>query len=425
MIAVGSCIGSGIFVTPSDIAAQLQDPGKILLVWGIGGIVALTGALTFAELGGLFPKAGGVYVYIKEGFGQIWGFLYGWCVLTVITSGAIAALSLAFARYVGVFVTLDQTGLQIVGASAIVFATVINVLGVKFGEAFASIFTTLKLLGIGAIVLAGIVLGSHFSISPTLADPSGPVAQGGITAFALALIGVLWSFGGWHHASYVSAEAKDAKRNVPRAMMLGALIVTVTYLSVNMGYLSLMPVDEMAASKAVAADALQGKVPAAAMLVALLIAISTFGSTGIFTLSAPRIYYAMAADGTFFSAMARIHPKFQTPANAILLQSGWSLVLLFLWGTFEQLITYVVFMDWVFMTLAAITVFRFRKTFKEREPGLYRTWGYPIVPIIFIAISGWFIIYTVIGRPEQALAGLALLVIGVPVYLWYTRRKAG
>jgi APA family basic amino acid/polyamine antiporter len=419
MIAVGACIGSGVFLTPSDIALQLGNGKWVIVAWLIGGVVALTGALTFAELGALFPEAGGVYAYLQKGYGKMIAFLYGWSILTVITSGAIAALSLAFARYVAAVVPLSEAGVLVTAASALIAVTLINVFGVKLGELFSSVFTSFKLIGIAAVVLCGIFLGSQIqgNLSNTENSMSVPAS-----AMALALIGVLWSYGGWHHASYLSAETKNAQKVVPRAMILGAFIVTLTYVLVNLAYMSLLTIPEMSASQAVAADAIEKLVPAGAVLIAVLIAISTFGTAGIYTLSAPRIYFAMGRDGTFFSWLAKIHPKYGTPFNAILLQSGWALVLLFFWGTFEKLITYVVFMDWIFMILAALSLFIFRRQ-NIRKEGTYRTLGYPITPIIFIGISTWFIIYTIIGRPEQAIAGLILLLIGVPVFLFFKAKN--
>lgn len=418
MVAVGSCIGSGIFITPSDIAAQLGNGSAIILVWLIGGVVALTGSLTFAELGNRFPQAGGVYVYIREAFGSLWAFLYGWCILTVITSGAIAALSLTFARYLNTFIPLDKTGMIIVGATSIIAVTLINVMGVKLGEIFSSVFTTLKLLGIGMIVVIGVALGSAVSSPGVAAESAGN--ELGMGVFALAMIGVLWSYGGWHHASYLSAETRNATRIVPRAMILGALIVTITYVLANVAYLRLLPVEAIAGSQAVASDALASVLPAGAVIVTILIAVSTFGSIGIFTMSAPRIYYAMARDGKFFKIISRLHSRHRTPVFAILLQSGWAIVLLVLWGTFESLITYVVFMDWVFMILAAASLFVFRRRLGKAAG--FRTPGYPVIPLIFIAISVWFVIYTLIGRPEQAIAAIGLLVIGLPVY-FYSRGR--
>jgi APA family basic amino acid/polyamine antiporter len=415
MIAVGACIGSGVFLTPSDIAFQLGDGKWVITAWLIGGIVALTGALTFAELGALFPEAGGVYAYLQKGFGKMTAFLYGWSILTVITSGAIAALSLAFARYVSAVIPLSNTAVLVTAASALIAVTLINVFGVKMGELFSSIFTSFKLIGIAAVVVIGIFLGSQ--LEGNVSSMQGAFDVPG-SAMAIALIGVLWSYGGWHHASYLSAEVKNAQKVVPKAMILGAVIVTLTYVLVNLAYMSLLTISEMRVSQAVAADALDKVIPIGAILIAILIAVSTFGTAGIYTLSAPRIYFAMGRDGTFFPWLAKIHPKFGTPMNAILLQSGWALILLFFWGTFEKLITYVVFMDWIFMTFGAISLFVFRRR-GIRKANTYRTIGYPLTPIIFIGISSWFIIYTIIGRPVQAIAGLILLAIGIPVYLFF------
>ena len=418
MIAAGSCIGSGIFIVPSDIATQLADPTKIMLVWVLGGVVAITGSLTFAELASRFPGAGGVYVYIKESFGHLSAFLYGWSILTVITSGALAALSLTFARYLSVFVPMDQTGLVITGITAITVTTLINLMGVRFGDLFSSVTTVIKLSGIAMILVIGVALGSSISSQSGVAEAAGSF---GMEPYALAMIGVLWSFGGWHHASYLSAETRNPKKIVPRAMIAGAVIVTITYLAANWAYMRLLPIAEIADSSAVASDALQSVIPSGAIIVTVLIALSTLGSIGIFTMSAPRIYYAMAVDGKFFKFLSRLHPTRGTPQAAILLQSGWAIVILLFWGTFERIISSVVFMDWVFMIMATLSVFVFRRRL-GLDNSVFKTPGYPIVPLIFIAISTWFVIYTLIGRPYQAIAGLVLLVIGIPVY-YLSRNK--
>ena len=407
MVAVGSCIGSGIFITPRDIAAQLGDPLLIIGVWLLGGVVAITGSLTFAELGARLPKAGGVYVYIREAFGKLWAFLYGWTILTVITSGAIAALSLTFAEYLGEFVSLDSKGSLVVAVAAIVAVTTVNVFGIKYGEIFTNFFTSLKLLGILLIVGVGLFYGHAISGPEVAVDTATAVGGGSI---GLAMIGVLWSFGGWHHASYLSAEVKNAPRVVPRAMILGAVIVTITYIASNLGYMRLLNVGEIATSSAVAADALETVTPIGGKIIAAMIALSVFGSIVIFTMSAPRIYFRMGEDGTVFKALSKIHPRYGTPHIAIIVQSVWAIMLLFLWGTFEKVITSVVFMDWVFMILAALAIFVFRGD-KASVPG-YRTPGYPLIPIIFIAVSGWFVFDTLLGRPVQAIWGLGLLLVG-------------
>ena len=311
---------------------------------------------------------------------------------------------------------MNQTGVLIVAIFALLSVTLINIAGVKMGELFSSIFTSFKLVGIASLIICGIFLGQYFGQNfSSTALPRQPSNLSLWGAMAIAMIGVLWSYGGWHHASYLSAETKNPNRTVPIAMILGAIIVTLTYVLTNVAYLYLMPIQEMASSKAIAADALQKVVPIGAILIAILIAISTIGTVGIYTLSAPRIYFSMGKDGTFFPWLAKVSTKTGVSVNAILLQSGWALILLLFWGTFENLITYVVFMDWIFMIFAAITVFKFRRR-KIQKEGEYKTFLYPFTPLIFIGISVWFVIQTSIGRPSQALAGLILLGLGVPVY---------
>ncbi len=419
MVAIGSCIGSGIFLTPSQIAGQLPSPLLILTIWGIGGVITLTGALTFAELGAMFPQAGGVYVYLKEAYGDLAGFLYGWSYLMVISTGAIAALSIAFARYMAFIIPLSANGIKIVASAAIVAVTIVNILRVKAGEVFSNLFTGLKIIGISAIILIGLIWGNAAFIANTSTSQTLPGNL--ISALGLGLIGVLWSYGGWQHASYVAGEAKDAQRTVPRAMIIGALIVAAIYLLTNLAYLFLLPVDEIIQSKSLAADAVKTIIPFGGVAVALIIALSTFGTAGIYTLSSPRIYYAMAADKLFFRQLAAIHPKFRTPMNAILAQSSWAIVLLLFWGTFEDVITYVVFSDWIFFNLTAVSIFIFRRKRKDvHRP--YKTWGYPVTPIIFIVITFLFVVNTLIEKPLHAWAGLIFMGIGTVVYLFFKKR---
>ena len=420
MIAVGSCIGSGIFLTPSTVAEHLTSPFLILSVWSLGGLIALTGALTFAELGGMFPHAGGVYVYLREAFGELAGFWYGWAYFSVINSGSLAALSLAFAYYVSFLVPLSAGGQTAVAVGALVSVTLINIFRVKLVELFADLFTVLKLLGIALIVGIGLLLGKGGDATPATALVDGSVNT--LTAFGLALVGVFFSYGGWHHASYLSGEAKDPDRTVPRAMILGAIIVTITYVMINVAFLRLISPVAMAASQSVAADAVSTVLPFGAKLIAVIIAISTYGTTLIYTLSAPRIYFAMAEDGLFFERFARVHPKFHTPVWSVVFQSIWAIVLLVLWKTFSNVITYVTFTDWIFFTLAACIVIIFR--YKRKEAARpYRTLGYPITPLIFITISGLFVINTLIERPSQALGSLVLLGIGYPVFLYFRKTR--
>lgn len=420
MVAVGSCIGSGIFLTPSQVASHVMDPTLVLMAWALGGVIALTGALSFAELGAMFPDAGGVYVYLREAYGSFAGFLYGWAYFTVINGGSIAALTIAFAYYASFLVPLSASGQIILAICAVVTITLVNVFRVQVAEYFTNALTGLKLAGIGVVVLIGLFLGTS-GMDLNLRVTGSLLTNDGLGAFGLAMVGVLFSYGGWQHASYLSGEAVDPQRTVPRAMIIGALIVTAAYLLINVAYMLLLPVSEMAASTRVAADAVNTVFPWGGKLVAVLIAISTFGTALIYTLSAPRIYFAMAADRVFFAKLAEVHPKFRTPVYAVVAQSVWAIALILFWGTFEKVITYVTFTDWIFFTATAciVILFRSRRPSVERP---YRTFGYPVTPLIFIIISAWFVINTLIRQPVQAGAGLAFLALGYPIF-WVFRRR--
>ena len=350
MIAVGSSIGSGIFVTPYEVVQAVPHHGFVLLVWTLGGLIALTGALTFAELGGLFPRSGGVYVFLKESFGELTGFLYGWIILLVINTGALAALSMALAEYLTYFIPMQQTGKLTVAIGAIAGLTLINIRGVSVSQWLATVFTGLKLAAMAAIILAGIFYFFKHP-QPLQFNLTNQVPDAWPTAMLTALIGVLWSFGGWHHASYVAGETIDPQRTVPRAMMLGALIVTIVYVLINLSYMMLLPLDAIAGTTRVAGEAVAVLIPSGGQLVAVAIAISIFGTIAIYTMSAPRIYFAMAEDGLFFKSLSKVHSRFHTPANAMIIQAVWAILLLLFWGTFSNLITYVTFMDIAFMEI--------------------------------------------------------------------------
>ncbi len=421
MIAVGSCIGAGIFITPYKIVQAVPHQGYVLLVWALGGLIALTGALTFAELGGMFTKAGGVYVFLKEAYGQLTGFLYGWVILLVVNTGSLAALAITFSEYMTFFVPLGQAGKILLSVATVAILTLINAVGVNVSQGVANLFTTLKLLAIAAIILVSWFFydPERVRLSLDLANNVPPDLSKGLL---LALIGVLWSFGGWHHATYVAGETIKPQRTVPRAMLLGALIVTITYVLVNLAYMILLPLAEIQGSTRVAGDAIGAVVNGGGKIVAVAIAISVFGTISIYTMSAPRIYYAMAQDGVFFKELAKVHPRFRTPTIAMYIQALWAILLLLFWGTFENLITYVTFMDVAFMALAGASVMLFRKRMPDVERP-YRTWGYPVVPLIFVLVSSAFVINTLIEQPKQAIAGLVVLGLGVMVYAFVQFRK--
>ncbi len=417
MIAVGSTIGSGIFLTPSLIAHELQAPVWILLAWICGGLMALSGALTLSELGAMMPEAGGIYVYLSRAYGSLAGFLFGWAYFLVVNTGGIAALGIAFATYLSYIVPLGSSGITVAAIAGIVLLTTINVLGVKAGGVFSDIFTVLKLAGIAGLIVVGFGWGSPSTTDFTATTGTFP---GGFThAFSLAMVGVLWSIGGWQHATFTSAEAKNPQRNLPRAMILAAAIITLTYVLTVVALLFLLSPKQMGGSAHPAADAVESVLGnAGGIAIAIAVFISTFGTTGIYTLTAPRIYYAMATDGLFFRRVAQLHPRYQTPAFAIVLQSAWAILLILFWGTFENLISYVVFTDWIFFAMAGAAVFVLRR----KEPDAdrpYRTAGYPLTPLFFVVVSLWFVFNTFVSRPDQAWAGIGFLALGVPVYfIW-------
>ncbi|MBM4161896.1 MAG: amino acid permease [Ignavibacteria bacterium] len=422
MIAVGSTIGSGIFLTPALIASALPSPMWILGVWVVGGMMAMSGALTYAELGGMMPKAGGVYVFLSEAYGGLIGFLYGWAYFLVANTGAIAALAVAFSTYFGYLVPAAAEHTSIVAIGGILFVTMINVLGVKAAGVFSDLFTILKLAGIVVLIVVGLGWGS--SSTTDFGAPLGFLPNGLSSALTLAFVSVLWSYGGWQHSTFTAAEAKDPRRSVPLSLIFGALVVTLVYIATNLAYLFLLSPHQMALSPRIASDAMSVVLGTfGGSLIALTIFISTFGTTGIYTLTAPRIYYAMAKDGVFFKKVSEVHPKFRTPMFSILMQSAWAIVLILFWGTFESLISYVVFTDWIFFALAAASVFIFRKRWPHAERP-YKTLGYPFTPLFFITISVLFVTYTFFEKPAEAVAGLVFLAVGVPVFYFWRKRAS-
>jgi APA family basic amino acid/polyamine antiporter len=423
MISIGSTIGSGIFLTPSLITRTLEAPGWIVAVWLLGGAMAVSGALSFSELGAMMPRAGGIYAFLTETYGGLVGFLFGWSIMLVSNTGSLAALALAFATYFGYFVNLGPTGVIAVAVTGVVLLTVINVLGVKAGGIFSDIFTMLKLLGIFALIMTGFSYGSssHISMNAPFAIPPGGLSGG----LAIALVGVFWSIGGWQHATFTGAEVKNPQKNLPRAMILASFIITAVYLLTVLSYMLLLTGPEISASKRLAADAMASALgPIGASIIALTVFVSTFGTAGIYTMTAPRIYYAMAVDGVFFKSFARIHPRFGTPAVAIIWQSAWAILLIFFWGTFENLISYVVSVDWIFFFLTGLAVFILRRK-RPAADRPYRTLFYPVTPFLFVACSGWFLINTYISKPVEAGAGVLFLLLGVPVYVFWKKRLPG
>jgi APA family basic amino acid/polyamine antiporter len=418
LIGVGGAIGSGIFRSPSQVAAALPSTGWDLAAWGLGGLLTLAGALTFAELGAAMPRAGGQYVWLSEAYGSLVGFLHGWAYFLVVATGAIAALAIVFAEYVGFFVPMGAVATRAVAIGALAVLAVVNIVGVRAAANVGGALTVLKLAALAGIVVLGVVAGA--SGIGSSAGAGARTSTGAEAGMGAAMIGVLWSYGGWQHASFAAGEARRPERDVPLAMILGTAIITTAYVLANVAYVRLLPPSVLTTSPHVASDAVQaavGRVGGAA--VAAAVAASAIGTAGIFTLTTPRVYWAMAERGLFFRGVADLHPVWRTPVRAIVLQTAWAMVLVVAWGTFERIIGYVLFVDWIFFGLTGAAVFVMRR--RTGVPTGYRVPGYPLVPLAFVATSAWFIASTLRTQPVQAVAGAALLGVGVLVHRAWRR----
>ena len=442
MIVIGIVIGSGIFITTGIMAKSIPSPMLILLAWVVGGILSLAGALTYAELGAAMPDAGGQYVYIREAYGPMSGFLFGWTLFLVYQTGVIAALAHAFAVYLGYFfpslstaneffstsVTLFKhtfhyhlsTG-QIMGIGLILLLSILNYLGLALGSLIQNIATSIKILTLLAIVVLGIIIGKGGRIELT-AVFSGMSFSSLLMGFGVAMIAVIWAYGGWNNLNFVAGEIKNPKRNITLALFFGVSIITLLYVAVNYVYLYALPMSEMVGVVRIAekaGTALFGG--AAASLISAAVVISTFGALNGVILAGPRVYYAMAKDKLFFKRVAGVHPRFRTPGFSILIQAAWA-ILLTVSGSFEQLFTYVTFVMIIFYIAAVASVFTLRKKYPDL-PRPYKTWGYPVMPFLFIIALIGLLINTLINKPVESLAGLGIVAIGIPVY-YYWRRKA-
>jgi APA family basic amino acid/polyamine antiporter len=435
MIMSGIVIGSGIFLTTGIMAQYLPSPGLILLAWAVGGLITLAGALTYAELGACLPEAGGQYVYLREAYGPLPGFLFGWQLFLVYMTGGIAGLAVAFAEYCGYFwaalspenVLASGWGMslsagQLVAVGVIVLLSALNYLGLGLGKAIQNVFTVVKIGGLALFIVWGwAVLGggqpAEVAVAP-LEMSSGRLIMG----FSMALVSVFWAFDGWNNVTFVAGEIKNPGRTLPLALIVGTLGITVVYLLVNVLYLTAVPMSELAGEVRVAeraATVLFGATGAS--LVSAAVIVSTFGALNGSILAGPRVYYAMARDGLFFKRMGEVHPRFLAPGFAILAQCLWASVLA-LSGSFEQIITFTMFVSITFWIAATSAVFTLRRK-RPDLPRPYRAWGYPVVPALFIAASAGILLNTVIEKPVEALAGIGFMALGVPVYLFWRRKN--
>ncbi len=477
MLVVGGVIGSGIFRKPGVMAAQLGSPELLLLVWVLAGVITLFGALTNAEIASLIPETGGQYVYFQRMYGPFFAFLYGWAIFAIIQCGSIAAVAYVFAEYATNFVTLpefspvlaewhfhlpfigDITPLKEIGtkglaAMLIILLTAVNFIGVRFGGLVQNIFTVAKVVAMLVLVLGAFLLPTGGSAA-NLTTPSATVHLSGLALFAgiaAALQGAFWAYDGWNKLTYIAGEVKQPQRNIPLGLLWGMLGVTTVYLLMNLAYAWVLPIDEMAKSKLVAADVADKIISGGGRWIAALVMVSTFGTANAIIMATARVYFSMAQMNVLPRFIGKVHPRFHTPAASLVVQGIWSVALLFS-GTFDTLTDTLIFVTWIFYAAGAYGVFVMRRKIPLTSPTntlspsdgqndrvrgrTYRVPGYPVVPWVFILFALTFLGFTVYndfvtyraaiaaGKPAliNSFFGLALVLMGTPIYYFYRRRR--
>jgi APA family basic amino acid/polyamine antiporter len=417
-IVIGVIIGAGIFLVPSLVAQQLKSSPAILSVWVFAGVISFFGALACAELGTMFPATGGQYVFLRESWGALVGFLCGWAMFVVARTAQVAWLAVTFALYVSYFVPLSGLASKLLGLGAIAVFTVINYWGVKTGALVQKIFTLAKVAGLLLII------GSAFLWSGSVAASPRPVVGGfSLSGFGVALIACLLACDGWVQLSFVAGEIRNPQRNILLALAIGSAVCTAIYLLANVAYLRVLSIPEIAASEHVgAAVAARVLGSGGGKLLSLIILMSIVGTLNGCFLTSPRIYFAQARDGLFFRRFANVHPRHETPSFAIVAQGLWAAVLL-VTGSFESLLDYSLFALWLSYgaMVAGVMVLRIKRPDLARP---YRMWGYPVTAILFLAITLWFLANMIVTRPVPSLAGLGFIAAGIPVYFFWARRTS-
>lgn len=439
MVVIGSVIGSGIFLTPQNVAANIDVPGLMIAVWILTGLLTLAGALTNAEVASLVPEAGGQYVFFRVTFGQLTAFLYGWTTFIVYQTGSIAAIAVAFAKYLGYFVDLPNFGseieawkLPLVGniyplkdigvilfaILAIIAVTTINYLGVHFGGFIQNVFTFLKVAAIGGIIVLAFSSGkgSTENFFPLWGMPSSGAF---LASFGVAMIATLWSYDGWNSLTYLAGEVVKPEKNIPRALIIGTIAIIIIYAATNLAYLYILPIDQIAKSNLVAADVMDAIFYGwGGAIISAMVMLSTFGTVNATSMTTARVFYAMSKDKFFFKSMANVHPKFKTPAKSLVIQGTWASILC-LTGTYDQIFTYVIFAGWIFYALGAVAVFILRK----KMPNAHRLYKvHPAIPIAFILVATWFVYNTIVEQTADSVVGLLLLAAGIPFYLYWQKQ---
>ena len=419
MINAGGIIGSGIFMVPAAVAMFTGSASLFFMVWIAGGVVSLFGALSVAELGAAMPKSGGQYVYLSEAYGPVWGYLYGWSAVAVINTASIAAVGVAFSEYLRFFFPITDVSIKGIAVATIILLTIINILDVKSGARFQNLFTISKLGAIFGIIILGLVMegGSNQNLNPFFSDQSFTELVGPL---GLAMVSVLWTFDGWIFITYVAGEVKNPGRNIPLSLIFCMLIVISIYLLLNYVLIFTLGFTGMNGSDLVVSDAASvflGNKGAA--IVTLIILISLIGANNGQVLTSARINYAMAKNKLFFYQASQIHPRFKSPANALIIQCVWASLLTFT-GTFNQLITYIIFASWIFygMSAGAVIILRNKKPDMERP---YKTPLYPWIPITFILFAIFLTINTIMEAPRDAAIGAGIILAGLPMYYYWKK----
>jgi basic amino acid/polyamine antiporter, APA family len=424
-IVMGTMIGSGIFIVPASIAAGLGSPVLMLAVWVAGGLLTFFGALSLSELGAAFPQAGGIYVYLKETYGPLIGFLFGWALFLVVDSGTIATLAVGFStKYLPYFVRMTPLASKAVAVGLIALLCAVNYFGVRRGALLQNVLTSIKFAALAGLCVTVFAFAkgdtAHF-FNP----PPGPPSADLVGRFGVALVAALWAYKGWECSSFSSGELRNPTRDLPLGIFIGTTLVIALYILTNLAYLYAMPASAIARSGRVAAEAMNFAIgPVGATIIAFIILFSIAGAANGHVLTSPRVYFAMARDRLFFQRFADLHPKYLTPHVSILAIGAWSAVLS-LTGTFEQLYTYVIFGLWIFMglTIAGVIILRKRRPDLKRP---YRTWGYPVTPVLFILAALFISTNTLIHQLKESLAGLCIILLGIPAFLFWKRaRKSG
>jgi APA family basic amino acid/polyamine antiporter len=416
-MVVGIIVGASIFVQPSEINRHVPSVPGVLSVWAAAGILTLFGALVCAELSSAFPRTGGVYVFLKETLSPAFAFLWGWAMFWSMHSGIIAASGVIFGRYLAVFMPLDDVGIRIAAVGVILLLSFVNYLGVRQGSWFQTIVTCAKLVAISLFLVMVFVYGSH-AVNATRTTTA---VAWSFREFVLAVSAGLFTFGGWHMVTYAAGETRKPESTIPKALLTGVIVVTACYIALNAAYLYLLPLDRVTSSTRVAADAAHALAGSrGAAVVSALVLLSSLGVLNGVILAGPRIYYAMAREGLALNWLGAIHPRFHTPYLAIMLQAVWSSVLVAT-GTYRALFTRVIYTEWLFFALMTIGLFRMRHNASYAP--LWRVWGYPVVPALFVAASVVVAGIQMAADPMQAATGMLLVVLGLPVYYLRLRTR--